>query len=232
MGLFDKKYCDICGEKIGLLGNRKLKDGNLCKDCAAKLSPFFSERKESTVEEIKEQLEYREANKEKVASFHPTRVIGGNMTLAVDEGQKLWLASRSSKWQNANPDILEFRQVTGVDYIVDETRSEIKQIIRNTAGLCKVKIIIEAPVLTEEEIVRVTTIAAEEGAFCIKTATGFSGPTTPEMVKTVKRALGTQKKEEPILIKAAGGIKTREDIYTMIRAGADLIGTSTMIEIE
>ena len=27
MGLFDKKICDICGEKIGLLGNRKLDDG-------------------------------------------------------------------------------------------------------------------------------------------------------------------------------------------------------------
>ena len=26
MGLFDKKYCDICGEKIGLLGNRKLEN--------------------------------------------------------------------------------------------------------------------------------------------------------------------------------------------------------------
>ena len=50
MGLFDKKYCDICGEKIGLLGNRKLEDGNLCKDCARKLSPFFSERRNSTVE--------------------------------------------------------------------------------------------------------------------------------------------------------------------------------------
>ena len=34
MGLFDKKYCDICGEKIGLLGNRKLENGNLCKNCA------------------------------------------------------------------------------------------------------------------------------------------------------------------------------------------------------
>lgn len=34
MGLFDKKYCDICGEKIGLLGNCKLDDGNLCKECA------------------------------------------------------------------------------------------------------------------------------------------------------------------------------------------------------
>ena len=36
MGLFDKKICDICGEKIGLLGNRKLDDGNLCKDCDEK----------------------------------------------------------------------------------------------------------------------------------------------------------------------------------------------------
>ena len=47
MGLFDKKYCDICGEKIGLLGNRKLEDGNLCKDCAKKLSPWFSDRRSS-----------------------------------------------------------------------------------------------------------------------------------------------------------------------------------------
>ena len=51
MGLFDKKYCDICGAKIGLLGNRKLEDGNLCKNCAAKLSPWFSDRRQSTVAE-------------------------------------------------------------------------------------------------------------------------------------------------------------------------------------
>ena len=81
MGLFDKKYCDVCGEKIGLLGNRKLEDGNLCKECAKKLSPFFSERRNSTVAEIKEQLAYREANLDKVAAFTPTKVIGGGMTL-------------------------------------------------------------------------------------------------------------------------------------------------------
>ncbi|MBR5490035.1 MAG: DUF4428 domain-containing protein, partial [Oscillospiraceae bacterium] len=42
MGLFDafkKKQCDICGGEIGLLGNRKLEDGNMCKNCARKLSP-------------------------------------------------------------------------------------------------------------------------------------------------------------------------------------------------
>ena len=69
MGLFDKKNCDICGDKIGLLGNRKLDDGNLCKNCAAKLSPWFEERRHSTVEEIKRQLDYREENKNAVRNF-------------------------------------------------------------------------------------------------------------------------------------------------------------------
>ena len=64
MGLFEKKYCDICGEKIGLLGNRKLEDGNICSKCAAKLSPFFTGRKKSTLDEIKAQLyETRSWNK-------------------------------------------------------------------------------------------------------------------------------------------------------------------------
>ena len=79
MGLFDafkKKECSICGGEIGLLGNRKLEDGNMCKNCAAKLSPWFSERRSSTVEEIKAQLDYREANKEKVAAFRTTRTLG------------------------------------------------------------------------------------------------------------------------------------------------------------
>ena len=71
MGLFDKKYCDICGEKIGLLGNRKLENGNLCKNCAKKLSPWFSDRRNSTVEEIKAQLAYREENRQKVAHSTP-----------------------------------------------------------------------------------------------------------------------------------------------------------------
>ena len=85
MGLFDKKFCSICGEKIGLLGNRKLEDGNLCKDCAAKLSPWFTERKQSTVAEIKEQLAYREANKAAVSAFQTTRTLGRNIKVLLDE---------------------------------------------------------------------------------------------------------------------------------------------------
>ena len=51
--VFEKKTCDICGGEIGLLGNRKLDDGNLCKDCAAKLSPWFSDRRRSSVNQIR-----------------------------------------------------------------------------------------------------------------------------------------------------------------------------------
>lgn len=29
--LFEKKECAICGGEIGLLGNRKLEDGNMCQ---------------------------------------------------------------------------------------------------------------------------------------------------------------------------------------------------------
>ena len=46
MGLFDKKYCDICGEKIGLLGNRKLEDGNLCKDWGDTFVTFETDERE------------------------------------------------------------------------------------------------------------------------------------------------------------------------------------------
>lgn len=73
---FDKKYCDICGEKIGLLGNRKLEDGNCCKTCARGLSPWFSERRHSTVDEIRAQLAYREENRDKAAQFRITQELG------------------------------------------------------------------------------------------------------------------------------------------------------------
>ncbi len=127
MGLFDKKYCDICGEKIGLLGNRKLEDGNLCKDCAKKLSPWFSDRRNSTVAEIKAQLEYRERNKEAVAGFHITRTLGSSTRILLDEDAHRFMVTCARNIQDANPDVLDYSQVTGCRIDVDECRSEIKR---------------------------------------------------------------------------------------------------------
>ena len=50
--LFSKKICDICGGEIGLLGNIKLADGDMCKECKNKLSPLFQVTKETTVSDI------------------------------------------------------------------------------------------------------------------------------------------------------------------------------------
>ncbi len=125
MGLFDKKYCDVCGEKIGLLGNRKLEDGNLCKDCAKKLSPFFSERRHSTLDEIKQQLAYREENQRQLAFFNPTRTLGNDDKLYVDERNGKFIVTSSQNWREQNPDIINLTQVMSVNVDIDEDRDEI-----------------------------------------------------------------------------------------------------------
>ena len=124
--LFDKKQCSICGGDIGLLGNRKLEDGNCCKNCAAKLSPWFSERRQSTVEDIKAQLEYREANQDQVAAFHATRTLGESTKVILDEDAGKFLVTSARNWQSANPDVLSFSDVTGCNLDIDEDRTEIE----------------------------------------------------------------------------------------------------------
>ena len=127
MGLFSKKYCDVCGEKIGLIGNRKLEDGNLCKDCAKKLSPWFSERRHSTLAAIREQLAYREDNKNAVAAFHTTRSLGRSTKLLIDEDARKFMVTSARNIMEANPDVLDYSQVTGCNLDVQEHRTELKR---------------------------------------------------------------------------------------------------------
>lgn len=128
--LFEKKNCDFCGGEIGLLGNRKLEDGNMCKDCAAKLSPWFDDRRNSTVAKINEQLAYREANKEKVAAFRSTRSYGESKKVFIDEyAGNFLVSSRStpSDWANENPDVLSLSDITACKLDVTDSRTELKR---------------------------------------------------------------------------------------------------------
>ena len=124
MGLFDKKICNICGEKIGLLGNRKLDDGNLCKDCAKKLSPWFEERRHSTVEDIKRQLEYREKNKKAVMDFCITRQINTrNYNVFIDDNKGNFTVARKLD-VNENPDIVPLSAVVQCRVDVERQQNE------------------------------------------------------------------------------------------------------------
>lgn len=128
--LFEKKYCDICGEEIKLLGNRKLENGNLCKNCAAKLSPWFDERRHSTVEQIREQLEYREQNRARVQNFNTTLSLGnGSVKLLADENGKTFMVTSSKNFEKDNPDVVDFSQITGCNLDIKESQNELKRTV-------------------------------------------------------------------------------------------------------
>ena len=124
MGLFDKKICDFCGGKIGLLGNRKLSDGNMCKDCAAGITPHLVGREQYSVADMKEHLASREDNKKLLESFNATRSFGINTKVHIDDSQKLLLVTSSRRFKEENPDIVEFTQVTGCVLDIAESKQE------------------------------------------------------------------------------------------------------------
>ena len=131
--MFEKKYCAVCGNEIKILGNRKLEDGNLCKDCAEKLSPWFDERRHSTVEQIKAQLAYREENRPKALAFNTTRSYGRCPSkLLIDEGAGTFMITSASDFAKANPDVLDLTQITSSILDIQEHKSELKQ--KNAEG--------------------------------------------------------------------------------------------------
>ena len=126
MGLFDKKNCDICGEKIGMLGNRKLEDGNMCKECAKKLSPFCDDRRHSNLEQIKAHLQYREENKAVLRSFSPSITLGEDKKIYIDPMKGNFVVSRYApgKWDEENPDVMPISSITSCGLDIDEDRDE------------------------------------------------------------------------------------------------------------
>lgn len=133
--LFEKKECAICGGEIGLLGNRKLEDGNMCKACAAKLSPWFDERRHSTVAQIEEQLEYRESNKENVAAFRTTLSLGETAKVLLDEYVGRFMVTSARNYSEANPDVLELSDITGCTYDIDEGIDEVTRFDENNEAV-------------------------------------------------------------------------------------------------
>jgi deoxyribose-phosphate aldolase len=92
-------------------------------------------------------------------------------------------------------------------------------------AICKV--IIETCLLTREEKIQASLAAKNAGADFVKTSTGFStAGATPEDVRLIREAIGPSTG-----IKAAGGVRTLEDLQNMVAAGATRIGASAGVKI-
>ncbi len=99
--------------------------------------------------------------------------------------------------------------------------------IKRAAGDKLLKVIIETCYLTDDEKIAMCHAVTNAGAEYIKTSTGFgTAGATMEDVLLMKRHIG-----ENVKIKAAGGIRTREDMENYIQAGCERLGTSSAVSI-
>ncbi|MBR6208395.1 MAG: DUF4428 domain-containing protein [Oscillospiraceae bacterium] len=132
--LFEKKICSVCGREIKFLGNRKLEDGNLCRDCEKKLSPWFDGRRHASAEEIRRQLHSREENRALVAAFRTTHSLGRSTRLLLDEDAMRFMITDARDLDAANPDVLSFSQITGCDIDIRESRREETRTVKDKEG--------------------------------------------------------------------------------------------------
>lgn len=108
----------------------------------------------------------------------------------------------------------------------------LKYVEADISSVCKaisspVKVILETGLLTLNEIELCCKIAKTAGAAFVKTCTGFNvGVATFEHVSLMRKTVG-----QHLGVKASGGVKTREQAETLIRAGANRIGTSSGVAI-
>jgi len=120
--------------------------------------------------------------------------------------------------------VVNLADVKNGDY--EKVETEIT-LLKNIAGKKVLKVIIETCYLTEEEKIALCKAVTESKADYIKTSTGFgtAGATLAD-VELFKAHIGSDVK-----IKAAGGIRAREDMVVFLEAGCSRLGTSSAVKI-
>lgn len=98
--------------------------------------------------------------------------------------------------------------------------------VKNACAGKTLKVIVETCYLTEAEKIRLCEIVTEVGADYIKTSTGFgTGGAVLEDIDLFRAHIG-----ENVKIKAAGGIRNREEMEAFLSHGCDRIGTSGAVK--
>ncbi len=109
----------------------------------------------------------------------------------------------------------------------DEVLNDLSQI----AKIADTKVIIGSGYLTDKEIKKASELVKQAGAICVKTAT-FADPLEARQLEEKALHVKMMKESAPgLLIKASAKIGTAEDAKMMIEAGADIIGTSSGVQI-
>lgn len=101
----------------------------------------------------------------------------------------------------------------------DDVVSDIRAVREATQG-ASLKVIIEAMLLTDDEIRKACELAIAGGADYVKSGTGFSAnPTTIHHVEVMHDAIAGRAK-----LKVAGGVRSLDTLLKMYKRGADRFG--------
>ena len=108
------------------------------------------------------------------------------------------------------------------DVVLDEIKA-----VRKACADQILKVIIETCCLTDDEKIRCCKLVTEAGADYIKTSTGFgSAGAQLEDIALFRDHIGPNVK-----MKAAGGIRTREDMEAFLAAGCERLGASAAVKL-
>jgi len=109
-----------------------------------------------------------------------------------------------------------------------------QEVLNDLKEICQIlptKVIIGSGYLTDEEIKKASEIVKEAGAIAVKTATS-KDPLEERELEEKARHLKIMRESAPgLLIKASGKINNLKDLKMMIKAGADIVGTSSGVKI-
>ena len=132
--------------------------------------------------------------------------------------------------QGVNDGAHEIDMVANIGWITAKNfklaEKEIKSIRDALPYNVILKVIIEAGMLSNTQMIDATKAVINGGAQFVKTSTGFFGGATPEQVKILHQASKGQ-----IEVKASGGIATLEQCRAFISAGASRLGSSSSVSI-
>lgn len=108
----------------------------------------------------------------------------------------------------------------------DYVKNEIAE-IKKACGDHVLKVILECCLLNDEEKVKACLLAKEAKADFVKTSTGFSihGATVHD-VELMRKTVGPE-----MGVKAAGGVRSHEELLEMVKVGATRIGTSSGVKL-
>lgn len=151
-------------------------------------------------------------------------VVGFPLGYSTTEAKVLEAKQAIENVANEIDMVINISDVKNGDY--DKVTAEIKA-IKEAVGDKILKVIIETCFLTEEEKIAMCKSVTDAKADYIKTSTGFgTAGATIEDIKLFKQHIGPDVK-----IKAAGGVKTVEDLEMFINEGCERIGTSSAINL-